>query len=63
LQLGDVAQPPNEESAAPDYSALPVSERATPNGGKEKVAIIDAEYVRKTVASIVKDQDLSRYIL
>jgi ATP-dependent HslUV protease ATP-binding subunit HslU len=46
-----------------DGCALPVTDRATPSGGKEKVAIIDAEYVRKMVASIVKDQDLSRYIL
>jgi ATP-dependent HslUV protease ATP-binding subunit HslU len=46
-----------------DISSLPVSDRNTPSGGKEKVATIDAEYVRKMVASIVKDQDLSRYIL
>jgi ATP-dependent HslUV protease ATP-binding subunit HslU len=49
---------------APADSAenLPIVERTTPTG-KEKVVIIDADYVRKTVASIVKDQDLSRYIL
>jgi ATP-dependent HslUV protease ATP-binding subunit HslU len=41
---------------------LPISERDTPTG-KETVVIIDPEYVRQTVASIVKDQDLSRYIL
>jgi len=29
---------------------------------KEKV-VIDADYVRKMVADIAKDQDLSRYIL
>ncbi len=31
--------------------------------GVEKIIAIDAEYVRHMVASIVKDQDLSRYIL
>jgi ATP-dependent HslUV protease ATP-binding subunit HslU len=41
---------------------LPVIERQTPTG-VEKVIVIDPEYVRQQVASIVKDQDLSRYIL
>jgi ATP-dependent HslUV protease ATP-binding subunit HslU len=41
---------------------LPISERETATG-KETVVIIDPEYVRQMVASIVKDQDLSRYIL
>jgi ATP-dependent HslUV protease ATP-binding subunit HslU len=41
---------------------LPIIERETATG-REKVAIIDPEYVRQMVASIVKDQDLSRYIL
>jgi ATP-dependent HslUV protease ATP-binding subunit HslU len=41
---------------------LPIVERETASG-HEKVAIIDPEYVRQMVASIVKDQDLSRYIL
>jgi ATP-dependent HslUV protease ATP-binding subunit HslU len=30
---------------------------------KEKSVKIDAEYVQKMLADIVKDQDLSRYIL
>ena len=30
---------------------------------KEKHVVIDADYVRKTLVDIVKDQDLSRYIL
>ncbi len=30
---------------------------------KEKNVTIDADYVRKTLTDIVKDQDLSRYIL
>lgn len=46
------------EPAAP----LPIVERET-GKGREKVAVVDPEYVREMVASIVKDQDLSRYIL
>ncbi|MGA3372789.1 MAG: ATP-dependent protease ATPase subunit HslU [Terracidiphilus sp.] len=46
------------ESSTP----LPYEERTTASG-TEKVFPIDAEYVKKMVASIVKDQDLSRYIL
>ena len=41
---------------------LPVIERQTANG-VEKVIVISPEYVRQQVASIVKNQDLSRYIL
>ena len=41
---------------------LPYVERTTPSG-TEKVFTIDAEYVGQMVASIVKDHDLSRYIL
>jgi ATP-dependent HslUV protease ATP-binding subunit HslU len=41
---------------------LPVIERQTA-AGVEKVIVVDPEYVRQQVASIVKDQDLSRYIL
>src|SRR5580692_7168782 len=41
---------------------LPIIERETATG-RERVAVIDPEYVRQMVASIVKDQDLSRYIL
>ena len=41
---------------------LPVIERQTETG-VEKVIVVDPEYVRQQVASIVKDQDLSRYIL
>jgi ATP-dependent HslUV protease ATP-binding subunit HslU len=46
------------ESSAP----LPYQERKT-NAGDEKIFRIDDIYVRQMVASIVKDQDLSRYIL
>jgi ATP-dependent HslUV protease ATP-binding subunit HslU len=52
-------------AASTDFGAtvpLPISERESPSG-KDKVAVIDPEYVRAMVASIVKDQDLSRYIL
>jgi ATP-dependent HslUV protease ATP-binding subunit HslU len=41
---------------------LPVTDREIPTG-YERVVIIDPEYVRQMVANIVKDQDLSRYIL
>jgi ATP-dependent HslUV protease ATP-binding subunit HslU len=41
---------------------LPVIERQTTTN-VEKVIVVDPEYVRQQVASIVKDQDLSRYIL
>jgi ATP-dependent HslUV protease ATP-binding subunit HslU len=47
-----------DESTAP----LPYLERETQTG-IEKVFLITPEYVRHMVASIVKDQDLSRYIL
>jgi ATP-dependent HslUV protease ATP-binding subunit HslU len=47
-----------EGTAAP----LPMIERETGNG-IEKVMVIDPEYVRQMVADIVKNQDLSRYIL
>ena len=61
---------PNEEAAAALQEAiksessapLPYQERVAP-AGPEKVFLIDAEYVKQMVASVVKDQDLSRYIL
>jgi ATP-dependent HslUV protease ATP-binding subunit HslU len=48
----------SEKSSPP----LPVIERQTATG-TEKVIVVDPEYVRQQVASIVKDHDLSRYIL
>ncbi len=42
---------------------LPVSERLNGSGQPEMAVVITPEYVRLMVASIVKDQDLSRYIL
>jgi ATP-dependent HslUV protease ATP-binding subunit HslU len=41
---------------------FPMTERESEEG-RERVVLIDPEYVRNMVASIVKDQDLSRYIL
>ena len=67
----DVARhAPDAESAArleeaikaESSTPLPVAERSTQTG-PEKVFRITAEYVGQMVASIVKDQDLSRYIL
>jgi len=43
-------------------SPLPYEERMTASG-PEKVFLITDEYVKQMVASVVKDQDLSRYIL
>ena len=41
---------------------LPVVERQTEHG-VEKVVVVDPRYVQQMVATIVKNQDLSRYIL
>jgi ATP-dependent HslUV protease ATP-binding subunit HslU len=57
--LLDVAASAQESGAS---FPLPVIERETPSG-LETVVVIDPEYVRHMVASIVKDQDLARYIL
>jgi ATP-dependent HslUV protease ATP-binding subunit HslU len=46
------------ESSTP----LPVSTRSTASGPEVAFLITD-EYVKQMVASIVKDHDLSRYIL
>ena len=67
----DVARRPGDEAQAAalsesitkDASApLPYSERMTKTG-PEKVFLISDEYVKQMVASIVRDNDLSRYIL
>jgi ATP-dependent HslUV protease ATP-binding subunit HslU len=60
--LGTPGQPP--VASAP----LPVIERRKEGAAGaepeyEKVIVVDAEYVRQQVAGIVKNQDLSRYIL
>jgi len=46
------------EASAP----LPYRDRMS-SAGPEKLFVIDADYVKQMVANIVKDQDLSRYIL
>ncbi len=56
------ASAPLTADPVPPSPPLPVIERQTPTG-IEKVIVVDPEYVRQQVASIVKDQDLSRYIL
>ena len=56
---GDLAASASENGAT---VPLPVSEEDSSNG-LERVVLINPEYVRAMVASIVKDQDLSRYIL
>ena len=53
-----IAKAVKEESTAP----LPYIERET-QSGPEKVFRVTPEYVKHMVATIVKDQDLSRYIL
>jgi ATP-dependent HslUV protease ATP-binding subunit HslU len=42
---------------------LPVVARTNDSGNTEYIATVTPEYVRKMVADVVKDQDLSRYIL
>jgi ATP-dependent HslUV protease ATP-binding subunit HslU len=59
MESGDLA---GAAAASGATVPLPVSEQESANG-TERVVLIDPEYVRAMVASIVKDQDLSRYIL
>ncbi|MDR3725515.1 MAG: ATP-dependent protease ATPase subunit HslU [Terracidiphilus sp.] len=67
----DVARRAPDEAAAAVLQEAIKSESSTPlpylervtTSGSEKVFLITAEYVKQMVASIVKDQDLSRYIL
>ena len=60
VEPSTVPQRPGE--TAPAGTPLPVVLRR--NGDSvERVVAVDAEYVRQQVASIVKNQDLSRYIL
>jgi ATP-dependent HslUV protease ATP-binding subunit HslU len=56
---GDLAASATENGAT---VPLPVSEEDSADG-LERVVLINPDYVRAMVASIVKDQDLSRYIL
>ncbi len=52
----------NEAIRSEASSPLPFEERMTASG-PEKVFLITDAYVKQMVASVVKDQDLSRYIL
>jgi ATP-dependent HslUV protease ATP-binding subunit HslU len=57
-QADALAKAIKDETTTP----LPYLERET-QSGPEKVFLVNADYVRHMVATIVKDQDLSRYIL
>jgi ATP-dependent HslUV protease ATP-binding subunit HslU len=67
----DVVRRPTDEEQAAALSQAIKSESSTPlpylermtASGPEKVFTITPEYVREMVATIVKDHDLSRYIL
>ncbi|HZC43756.1 MAG TPA: ATP-dependent protease ATPase subunit HslU [Acidobacteriaceae bacterium] len=59
VNLAASADKPADSKPSP---TIPMVEREGANGA-EKVIAIDAAYVQHMVASIVKDQDLSRYIL
>jgi ATP-dependent HslUV protease ATP-binding subunit HslU len=60
--VSELAPRKSGEPIQPPAPPLPVIERKTETG-TEKVIVIDPEYVRQQIASIVKDHDLSRYIL
>ena len=59
---GEQAAALSEAIKSEASTPLPYAERMTASG-PEKVFTISPEYVKQMVASIVKDQDLSRYIL
>jgi len=67
FQAPDLVKAASGEPVAPDANSLnkavpPLEERMT-DKGPEKVLVVSREYVQQQVASIVKNQDLSRYIL
>lgn len=51
-----------QNGAKPDKIPA-LEERTTEKGGTERVLVVSREYVQQQVAGIVKNQDLSRYIL
>jgi ATP-dependent HslUV protease ATP-binding subunit HslU len=51
------------EGVVPSAKVPMLVERTTDKGVVERVVVVDREYVRAQVAEIVKNQDLSRYIL
>ena len=59
----DLVKPPNQHNGAAKPDVPPLVERTTDKGTTEKVLLVTREYVQHQVASIVKNQDLSRYIL
>jgi ATP-dependent HslUV protease ATP-binding subunit HslU len=59
---GEASQTLSETILQEASGPLPYEERMTASG-PEKVFLISADYVKQMVASIVRDQDLSRYIL
>jgi len=61
--IAEIAASAPLTSEAQNASPLPVIERKKDDGTIEKVIVVDPEYVKQQVASIVKDHDLSRYIL
>jgi ATP-dependent HslUV protease ATP-binding subunit HslU len=61
--IAEVAASAPLTSDAQKAAPLPVIERKRDDGTTEKVIVVDPEYVKQQVASIVKDHDLSRYIL
>jgi ATP-dependent HslUV protease ATP-binding subunit HslU len=57
----DLVKPVEGAATAAKVPAL--VERTTDKGVAERVVVVDREYVQQQVAEIVKNQDLSRYIL
>jgi ATP-dependent HslUV protease ATP-binding subunit HslU len=62
VEPSTVHKPKGTPETEPPQHPLPVIERQV-ESGVERVVVIDPEYVRQQVAGIVKNQDLSRYIL
>jgi ATP-dependent HslUV protease ATP-binding subunit HslU len=62
VEPSTLQRPKGTPQTEPPQHPLPVIERQV-EGGVERVVVIDPEYVRQQVAAIVKNQDLSRYIL
>ncbi|HWF67643.1 MAG TPA: AAA family ATPase, partial [Acidobacteriaceae bacterium] len=62
ITLAASGEPAATNSDAKPSKTIPLVERVGAEG-TQKVIAIDAEYVKHMVASIVKDHDLSRYIL
>jgi ATP-dependent HslUV protease ATP-binding subunit HslU len=52
-----------QQAGSPNTAVPALQERTTDKGATEKVLIVSREYVQQQVASIVKNHDLSRYIL